>query len=494
MSPIVIVFWIMAAGTLFLPEVVALYFFICMTPFGALNTMPEAFSSVNLLPQTVAALILAARAMMNKDMRTAQLTALVKWRGFAFLALFVVYGVFSAFVFPRIFEGRVEVFALQGVAGRTKLEPTMANINQSAYLISDLLSVTALFAYLKCDRTGEVREHLMKASMICGLLLLGTGLLEYSDVAPELVAMFRTASYDNFVTGEVVTLHRIAGFFPEASAYGPKCVVFGGLLFFGRAACRSNLWRKVWCPLVAMILIGVGALSTSSTAFCCIFLFLGLLCARIGYLIFRRRRFAEYSLDVSLLVFGALVLGLAWMAAPELLNGPINLLDSAVFKKGESSSYIERSGWNSLGKLAFWGTDGVGVGVGGARVSNWAIAVVSNTGVVGTALMGAYLYFLFYQKPTKTNPRWATLAHAGKYSMAIFMAGEVVSGTTIDPGQIFSILAATIAAGSAWSDQIGQPAARKKRPASAPGLRRRKPGEAAPQPEEPQTAFASPQA
>jgi hypothetical protein len=465
-----------------------------------MNTLPDAFSSINLLPQSVAALILTFRALLPKDARAAQMTALVKWRGFALLALFVVYGVFTAFAFPHIFEGRVDVMSMEG-AGRTRLEPSSANLNQSAYLVAELLSTLALFAYLKCDRSGEVREHLMKAFMLGGLLFVATGLIDYFGLFPQIVAMFKTASYNNFAAGEIVSFRRINGFFPEASAYGPKCVVFGALLYFGRSACRSNIWRKLLCPAVGMILVGMGALSTSSTAFVCIFMFLAMLGGRIAYMIYRKRRFGEYAMDLSILGIGGLVLLVAWMADPDLLTLPLNLLDALIFRKKESSSYYERSTWNSMGKMALHETYGIGVGVGSARTSNWAIAVLSNTGLLGFALMASFMTLLLYQKPTKTNPRWAAIAEGGKYAMVVFVLGELVSGTTVDPGEIFAILIATIAAGSAWSDGIGLSSRKKRAPTAAAGPphgrprshRPHSPDQGAAQPSQPQTAFGAPQ-
>lgn len=58
-----------------------------------------------------------------------------------------------------------------------------------------------------------------------------------------------------------------------------------------------------------------------------------------------------------------------------------NMVDTVVFQKTSSESYIERSGWTRYGWKAFLATEGWGVGLGSARTSNWYVSILSNTGL-----------------------------------------------------------------------------------------------------------------
>jgi hypothetical protein len=205
----------------------------------------------------------------------------------------------------------------------------------------------------------------------------------------------------------------------------------------------------------------MGALSTSSTAFLCIFTFMALLAIRVALRIYRRSRFSEYALELGVMGFGALVLLIAWLAQPDLLNVPLMVLNAMVFKKSESSSFYERSFWNHTGKLAFFETHGLGAGAGSARTSNWAISVLSNTGAPGFGLMAAFIVIILMQAGSEVSNRWASLARGAKYAFIVFLVGQVASGTNIDPGLNFAMLAAIIAAGSRWTDPLGPVAGRK---------------------------------
>jgi hypothetical protein len=457
------IFWVLALGLFLASDTALLYLFMGTAAFGALNTLPVA---VNLLPQTAAAVLLAVRVLWRRDNRRLAFAALISWRGFALLAGFVLWGAVSGLTLPSIFQGRIDVIGMEAPV-RQKLEPSIANINQSAYLILDLISALTLFAYLKSDRKGEAREHLMRALALSGILFVASGLLEYSTLAPDLVASFKTASYSMVADAEVARVRRIAGFFSEASAYGPKCVALGALLFFARAACRSQLWRQWVLPGISLVLVVMGAMSTSSTAYIALFVFLALLGVRVGLRMYRRSPAAEYALELGVMGFGVMVLSLAWAIQPDLLNVPMNVLNAMVFKKAESTSFFERSFWNHTGKMAFYETWGLGAGAGSARTSNWAISILANTGVLGAILMSGYLAVTFFQASSQKSNRWGSVSRGGKYSLIVVLAALVASGTTIDPGLNFVVAAVAVAAGSQWSDALSASTRSRKKSRSS---------------------------
>jgi hypothetical protein len=74
------------------------------------------------------------------------------------------------------------------------------------------------------------------------------------------------------------------------------------------------------------------------------------------------------------------LLGLA-AAVPHALDYIYDKIDVIIFKKSESESYAGRTEWTRVAWEAFFATDGLGVGLGSARTSNWFVALLSNTGI-----------------------------------------------------------------------------------------------------------------
>jgi hypothetical protein len=112
--------------------------------------------------------------------------------------------------------------------------------------------------------------------------------------------------------------------------------------------------------------------------------------------------------------------------APGLLDPVFERVDAVVFQKSESESYAERRMWNQMGMDAFFATDGLGVGLGSARSSNWFVAILSNTGVIGGALLASFIARVFLQRGP-SEPRAAELVAALKLSL---LPGFVMAGLT----------------------------------------------------------------
>ena len=453
MSAYAIIFWVMAAVASFSPEVVALSLFICTAAFGALNILPDNAASANLLPQSAAAVIFVVRMLYAKRSRHNMLAAATNWRGLMLLLIFIGYACLTAVALPTLFAGRVEVIPLNDIV-LNRLGPTTANVDQCAYLLANAGAALALFTYLKLDPTAERRQALMYALIASGCIFILSGLLDYSGAFADLVASFKTTTYRMFLESEIENSRRITGFFSEAAAYGAPCLQVGAILFFSRSAFGSSLVRNWICPIVACALIGLAALSTSSTALVGVFMFAALIVWRVVYRLARGQSISNLRVEMAILGFLVLLLGLVAVLTPAMLEAPITLLNAVVLKKAETTSYRERGHWNRVALDALWGTYGIGVGAGGARTSNWAYAVLSNTGFLGFGVIAAFLVILFTRPLSKLGGRTAAMATGAKYTLMVFLTTEVVSGTTVDPGMMLGILAAMIAAGSQWSEAL----------------------------------------
>jgi hypothetical protein len=474
----VIVFWVLAAVALFGPPPVAVFLLICTGPFGAMSVAPGASDTFNILPQSVAVMILAARVFRMPGATRVLIPSIIDWRGFALFAGFVVYAIFTALVMPKIFAGQVDVIPMND-ARRLPLEATSANISQSVYLVLNLISALTLFAYMRKDRVaGDAREVVFQALAACGVLYVVTGLIDWTNLAPGVVASFKTATYTIFDYGLNDNERRVAGFLPEASAYGPRCVELGALLFFARSGSRSATMRKWVLPVTSLALLGMGALSTSSTAYVAMFGFVALLLLRVGLRLRAGVGLRAVSLELGLIAGVVVTMVGAGALNPALLETPFKLLDTMVIHKSESASFMERSVWNHVGKMDFRGTHGLGVGAGSTRTSNWAISILSNTGVIGFLLIGGFIGLTLTRPVSTVSDRAAAMSKGAKYALIVFLLSQVASGTNIDPGFHLALFTVLAAAGSHWADGLAPAKKKESRSGrSSSGDRARRAGE-----------------
>ncbi|WP_216073106.1 hypothetical protein, partial [Acinetobacter nosocomialis] len=79
-------------------------------------------------------------------------------------------------------------------------------------------------------------------------------------------------------------------------------------------------------------------------------------------------------------------------------------------------------------------TLGLGVGLGSARASNWFIALLSNTGAIGAALMLGFVAQTFMRKPPPGDPLRTEFAWALKAVLLLALVMGALAGTSADFG------------------------------------------------------------
>jgi hypothetical protein len=84
---------------------------------------------------------------------------------------------------------------------------------------------------------------------------------------------------------------------------------------------------------------------------------------------------------------------------------------------------------------ALWETHGLGVGLGGTRASNFAVALASNVGIVGALLYALFVaQCLFLRRGGRDDAQGGALMSAVRWAyFAPFLAGLTI-GTTPDFG------------------------------------------------------------
>lgn len=311
-----------------------------------------------------------------------------------FLCIFVAYGVFMAFIGPRLFHGTIDVTPLRNEVSKMiyytePLRPSSQNITTSVYLIG--VAVLAVAMTVLCRKRGGA-EALVKGGVVVAWLHALTGIIEVvtRGTAVDLVfESLRNGSYQQ-LSQSVSGVARMNGLFPEPSAYA----AFGFGLFVFMAECwyRSVLPKRT--GIAAIVLMLALLFSTASTGY------LGL----AGYGVFflcrlavfwrlaNHRRVNEAGIAV---IIGVIAVAAALVALPAYVDTAGRVIDQMIFAKAETVSGKQRWFWMAQGLDAMLASGGLGIGPGSFRSSSLLTAILGSMGVVGILSIGAYALWVF---------------------------------------------------------------------------------------------------
>lgn len=415
-----------------------LYLYSGLGAFMTLTLAPTGGGGLNLLGQSVCAGFLVCKLLLTENRLPRAWDAAVDPNKLGLLFIFLAYALFSAYVMPRFFAQLVEVIPMSvTVDWAIPLQPTPSNLAQSAYMAMSVGMALAMFVMAS---SASFRQHYMKAAFFGGLVLIATGIADAVLSAAglsDLLEPFRNASYALLTNVEIADgAKRIVGLMPEASAYGAACVVAASTLIFFRPCFEDERWRNLFVPLGIAGLLAMAVLSTSSTAY----VGLGVLALTFGVNWLRRALSANaparggLQSEAFIAIAGFLLLLAIIALFPDLMQPVYNRLDTLIFKKTESDSYLGRTMWTQVAMQAFFATNGLGVGLGGARTSNWFASILSNTGIFGTILLFGFILRLYFRRYNGVNPLTAEFVTALKFSLIPQFAMLALSGTNPDIG------------------------------------------------------------
>ena len=381
--------------------------------FGSLQMLPTGSSGINLLPQSICAAVLVAKVLLQKGNVVRGTEAALDPRRIGPFTAFLVFSLMSAVVLPRLFAGAFEVIPVSYVSGASLLASSTSNITQSAYMTISF--ATALcFSILGSQVT--VQRHFIMAQLLTAIALLSTGLADfatYQTHTSSLLEPFRNASYTLLSDVEAAGAKRVVGFTPEASVFGAYCVQLLATLLFLRPLFQGA-FRTIVVPLTIVALLVMTLMSTSSTAY------VGLAVTTMVYagnMVLRFRSSEAVSRDglrweAGILAVSGFALFVIVIAMPHVLDPVTDLVNTMVFQKTSSASYLERNGWNQVGIQVIGNSGGLGVGLGSIRTSNWFISILASTGLFGALLIFSFIArLLLGGRPAgrgiDDNLRWA---------------------------------------------------------------------------------------
>jgi hypothetical protein len=442
----VILVWLTILGTLVLRRDMMLYLFNATVAFGGMTLLPTGMTGgLNLPAQTVCAMLLIGTCLFDPSKRSRMMLWALDIHKLGLLALFAVFGAFSAFILPRLFAGTIQVFSLNAAGAESPLYPSSANFSQTIYIF---VSIGMVFAVAVCAPRAGFLQRYLNSVAAAGIMLVLSGLVDFAfgTVGHEdLLAGFHNASYNLLDNEMIAGTKRIVGFMPEASVYGQACCCSLSFLLFNYSLYTRKM-RRIILPPVIILLIILTIESTASTGYLGLFAIFSLLTLRLLTRVnFMRwagnRRFGltQYFLGgfvfISILI---LAVPTSWWAHLQLL---LNLM---LFEKTTTGSYVERSSWTQAGWNAFYATHGLGAGIGSVRTSDWFVNLLASTGVIGFFLFSIFVLYAIIPVPRDIPEPLRRLQRGTILSLIPAALMIAASGTTPDPGvwimSLFGIL------------------------------------------------------
>lgn len=394
---------------------------------------------------TVFSLLLIVSVCLYKGI-TRRLTDLLmhsvsSWAAFAL----VIYAVIGAYLLPRLFAGQVTVFLVSHDTGRvveTPLQPSSSNVTQAGYMVLGLLAFLVLRIRLQQRSNFLTMKHAFFSMTALNALLGSIDLAAKLAGAGDVLLPIRTASYALLTDSEQAGFARIVGGFPEASAFGAAGLASLAFAFTYWRATGSRPALALWLVLVGLLL-----LSTSSTAY-----------VGLGLMIFfmsvsRLVNISKTGIsrqDLVLCTFVGLITVSATvfvMQNPRRLDPIVRLSNETLFEKSNSDSAQERSYWNMHSLESIIETEGLGLGIGSSRASNWPTAVLSQLGVVGSIPMLILLVSGLRQLDAvghaSRDREIVALFGAARATAFAVIAGGLFTAGSADPGMLFFVCIAT---------------------------------------------------
>ncbi len=359
--------------------------------------------------------------------------------------ILIFYVAIGAYLLPRLFANMVTVFLVSHETGsviEAPLQPNSSNVTQGGYLVLGLLVFIILRIRLQQRSTLQAVKRGLFALATMNALLGGVDLIAKLLGVGDVLLPIRTASYALLTEVEQAGFARIVGGFSEASAFGAAGLASLAFAFTQWRATGSRKSLMLWLALAGLLL-----LSTSSTAYVGLGILVIIFAASSMRTILVHGVSRQDVVLGAILCFGIVALGSVVLWDHHLLDSSIKLSNETLFDKSQSVSAQERSYWNMHSLQSVVETNGLGLGVGSSRASNWPTAVVSQLGIIGAIpliiLLISGLRDLEGMARRSPDRDIVVLFDSARATGIASLAGGLVTGGSPDPGLLFFICMAT---------------------------------------------------
>lgn len=416
--------------------------FFASLAFGSLAILPVNLTGgTTFLPLTACSALLCLKSFVACRRPDKLIDGLLDYNKLGILTAFMLFAFVVTFTAPFIFNG-APVMGLN-TGRRSGLAFGSGNITQPLYLLFAFLITVSIYQLLLQART---RRMVYQAIFFGAAMAIVAGLVDMATAGTGLLAPLRTATYVIMDGDDVGGMRRVIGFNTEASAYGALVLSFASLIYFMRIGeALGGIYARIQTPM-ALALLALTVLSTSSAAFLGLGVF-GVLAVCMNLLALRHRADEKGALVQLLVIAAAIILVIALLiVTPSIFNGAVDLVDSLIFKKTSSSSYSERSSWNIVSLEGLVATGGYGVGVGSTRASSWPVAVLSSCGIIGALFMVVFLLRMATYNLRGATDEIRRVVVGARFAIVVCIVPSAVAGTLVDFGAFNATLFALTAA------------------------------------------------
>lgn len=438
-------------GVLMAPIHWALTFMVVSTALGSAAAINlPALGGASILVPNVFLLFFGVRVLMAYG-EGPVLSAYVPVGAGFWLMVLTFFGVLTAFLSPRLFQGAVDVMTVERSVGArsfislSPLQFSSNNITQTVYALGGLGCFGFCYAYL---RRTMAPSHLVSALLIAATVNIAfaiTDVVTYFTGTEYLLSVVRTANYALLTGAEKGGLKRISGSFPEASAFADYTLV----LFAATASLWLDRVRSRATAVLATASLAGLIFSTSATALLGLAMVFPFLWVRSIVTVFERRKPGRPVFLAALFLVVPLVILAIVNLFPEMVSTVYDFLDEMLLSKADSQSGRERALWNTAAYEAFVNTFGLGAGLGSARASSYLLVLLSNVGILGFLIFSVFVAVtLMARMPPGGERRTESLAamRAAKAGFIAALSTALVSGTVYDLGLMVYILSGSVSA------------------------------------------------
>jgi len=360
------------------------------------------------------------------------------------LVSFSLFALITALVLPRIFQDEVQVYwpvrgNIQGAAlvVLLPLAPREGNVTQSIYVIGTLFSFGIMFNMLMRSNGARYFLNAMLSLATANILSAIIDIATYATDTADTISFIRNSSYAFIAEDQIGIFKRVIGFFSEAAAFG----AFNMQLFpFLLSLFSSGVRRELTAPLTFATLILL-FLSTSTTAYVSFMVYMFVGGAPMILDLIRRKFQATIVIGFTVLV--VFVVATQYISTIGALSDVGDLFDNVLFYKSYTASSMERGNWNLQAWQCFIETFGLGVGLGSTRASSFPLVLLSNVGLIGTVLFGAFIHTLMRSPIASTiDPLTRAVGQASRQAILGGLIAATISGAVMDLGLLFYFCAA----------------------------------------------------
>lgn len=375
------------------------------------------------------------------------------------MALFIVLCVFSAFIFPVLFDSLPVDVPRAGVAlhRQIPLAPlhwSFSNGGQAAYMI---LNFVVILEFLRKSNEAGFPARVARAFAIAGLLAAGVGLFQVT--CGHVGMTFPEWLFNSNVAWGQSANQKMAGGFSRMSAtfVEPSDAgrFFACWMVFELTMAISSRQAELWHWLFATIATVALFLTTSSTGYVIAAVSW---CVAVGQTVIVLFSSGLVRVRQMAAILGAVGGAIVVML---LVPGVGDLLNAALFEKQKTDSAIDRGATLGRAVDVFFHTFGLGAGLGSNRAMSIALYVLSNLGLVGTILfvyilLKPYLMARIAEGSPDISPDLRGFIRASGAAFAANFVGLLISGAEIT-GAEFWILLGMLLAGTrqAWLIENG---------------------------------------